>query len=124
MVNVKNKVILIPDFMIALLFFREGEKTLSDIKNEVLITYSHLHMMKKEFLRREWCREEQADGRRKYIFLTEQGKKIADGIEYTLQEMGIEREDILKYKRRQKKHKTKGMELKKEEVKNKEEVKK
>lgn len=103
-----KKLIILPDFMIALRLMCNGRKTLSDIKVISNITYAHLHAMKKLFLKLQWVREE-VEGRKHFILLTDKGHSIADGIEYLMQEMEISDNELLMYKRRKQAHKTPGM---------------
>jgi DNA-binding MarR family transcriptional regulator len=105
--NVTAKLIMLPDFMIILKCMETGDKTLSDIKRLAKITYKHLHDMKKEFLKRGWIVEEQIGRRKKLLKLTEKGDDICAGITYLIDELGIK--NMLDYKRRQKAHKTPGI---------------
>jgi predicted transcriptional regulator len=91
--------IIIPDFMIVLLYFRNGDKSVSDVKSESKMTYSHLYEMKKIFTIQGWCNEE-VEGRRKIVKLTAQGKKILNDIEVLMYDIGIPLSDMMLYRKR------------------------
>ena len=94
-----KRIIIIPDFMIVLKEIeKEDNVTLTDIHLKTKITYCHLSNMKKALIIKDWVSETR-EGVRKYISLTPRGVDIVNTINELVGKIGIDEEDMIKYRR-------------------------
>jgi len=95
-----EKRIIVPDFMIMFKAIEKGnnQKSVLDIYYETLITYSHLHNLKKTFVKKDWITIKK-EGRKHILILTHKGKEIVELINLLLNKLKITEDDIMKYRR-------------------------
>lgn len=93
------KTIIIPDFMI-LLKILENEKDLilTDIVEKSGITYSHLHKLKKVFLKKGWITVTKDEEKRHLINLSFEGRNLLMAVNGLLEKLSLTTEDIKRYK--------------------------
>jgi len=97
------KVIVVPDFIIFLKAIGHNiDKSMSDICFDTRITYSHLHTIKKVFIKKQWIMIKR-DGQRHIPILTPKGHQLLNVADDLLDELGITEVDILNFR---KQHKT------------------
>lgn len=104
-----NKLLIIPDFMIALKIIGDGKKrTVTELKQETDISYSHLFKMKKLFLKKGWINIEymQTDGiRDKHnMGITDKGLHLVKVIDNILCELDIKDDEIKLLRKKSKLH--------------------
>jgi|AntAceMinimDraft_17_1070374.scaffolds.fasta_scaffold05222_7 hypothetical protein len=89
-----KKGIIIPDYLIFIMYLEHGGKCASDVCRELDITYKHLHDLKHTFIDLELIYIVK-DSRRQNMFLTIKGKELSFISKQLLTFMNMTIEDIL-----------------------------
>lgn len=98
----EEKIFIVPDFMVVLMVMNDNPGTsVSDMHYKSQITYSHLHLIKKMFVRKEWITIT-VDGRKHIPSLTVEGEIIVKNILSLLDSMNITKEEVYEYKLKEK----------------------
>lgn len=97
-----KKLIVIPDFMIALKAIKDnGELSVTDLHHETRITYAHLHTLKGLFIQKGWI-EIFEEGVKHLLSITEKGKYVVEGINILLERLEITSQDLVNFRKRTK----------------------
>lgn len=98
-----KKYFRIPDFMVMLRYLGQGYETLANLHYRTMITYTYLIILKKEFLIKRWITiEKGSTEKEKKIVLTEKGKEMVNAINVLFENLGVNDENILSYRRNSK----------------------
>jgi hypothetical protein len=90
----KEKLIKMPDFMVVLKAMDDDiTRTTMEIQDKTKITNSHIYMLKKLLLKKEWLSAETTD-LRSNLKITEKGKELVKAITVLLDLMGIKENDL------------------------------
>lgn len=85
----EDKNITIPSFMLLLVIYNLGNKTITDAFKILDMSPSQAHKLNLLFLRKGWIEIKEKDKRSNYILLTEKGKHIANIINTLLDSLEI-----------------------------------
>jgi len=115
-VKTDRPIMIVPDFMIVMRAMRKGMETLSEIHYKTKITYSHLCGVRKLLEDKQWivCKKQ---GRKNLISLTDKGEEIVDVIEQLFEVLGINEENLMKFRAKTKERKSKMVEEAKDKLK-------
>ena len=90
----REKLIIIPDFMVMLKAMNDDiSRTVMEIQNKTKITYSHVYMLKKALLNKEWIQVEVTELRHN-LQITKKGKEVVKVIDDLLRLLNLKEEDI------------------------------
>jgi hypothetical protein len=90
------KGIIIPDYLVVMVYLEDGGKCMADINRELGIAYKHLHELKHTFLKLGWANLIN-EKHRHNIFLTEKGLEIVKISNHMLDTMGFNKAKIMQY---------------------------
>jgi predicted transcriptional regulator len=94
----EEKMLIVPDFMVVMLAIKDNPgMNISEIHYKSQITYSHLHLIKKMLIRKNWITV-QKELQSHIPSLTLQGEDIVVNIISLLTSMGISKEEVYAYK--------------------------
>lgn len=101
-----KKIIFLPDWMIFLKIISIESMTSREIQNDFNFTWTHCSLMRKELEKKGWTtiRSVKKDNitTYKYMDITEEGKNIVLGINYLMEQMKINDEQLFAIRRRSK----------------------
>lgn len=99
----EDKVIIIPDFMFTMIAIKDNPGvSINEIHYQMRITYSHLHAIKKIFVKRGWVNI-QKEGLSHNLSLTEQGEVILKNILALTESLGFTKQNLYDLRLKQKK---------------------
>jgi len=93
-----EKYLIMPDTFFVLRAINKGMNNASQIQYNMMITYSHIHHIKKEMKKNNWI-VVQKEGRQVTIHLTEKGIEIANAIDNLFKIIGINDKNFMDYRR-------------------------
>ena len=111
MVKTEERLLILPDFVFILKAFESGEKTLTDLQEDIKMTYSHLYYLKNKMLEYSWIKTRQ-EGVMKHLSLTDKGREILEAVNNLIDKMNLDKNNLIQYRRSGKyKKKTKNDEV-------------